>query len=350
MTRPVTTPSQVSADSDMNVDEVIAVRRPATRGVFLHRHLPIGAVIVLALYAVPFFAPTDLANALTRILALALLAVSLDLLVGVSGLPSLGHAAPFGVGAYAAGVTAKEVTPFGPVPLLVAVVAGALLSVLVGLVVVRTRGTYLLMLTLAVAELVHVLAGRWEDVTGGTNGLVGIPALRLVPGGEPVRLAGIRYWYVLTVALFFFALVVLVSRSAFGRSLRGIRDNEERMSSLGYSTFRVKLIVFVLAGAVAGAAGALYTVQARFVSPTDLGFEVSALALLAVVIGGRGSLWGAVLGTALVFYLRDEIGPLLGGRGGLLMGAVFIAAVYLLPRGFAGIRPPRQLRRRQEAS
>ncbi|MEX2290678.1 MAG: branched-chain amino acid ABC transporter permease [Mycobacteriales bacterium] len=336
--------ASTASTSDMNIDEVVAAPRPAPQGVFLRRHLPIGAAIVLALFAVPFLAPAELANALTRILALALFAVSLDLLVGVSGLPSLGHAAPFGVGAYAAGITAKEVTPFAPVQLLAAVVAGALLSVLVGALVVRTRGTYLLMLTLALAELVHVLAGRWDAVTGGTNGLVGIPALTLSPGGEPVRLAGIRYWYVLSVALLFFALVVLVSRSAFGRTLRGIRDNEQRMSSLGYSTFRVKYTVFVIAGAVAGAAGALYVAQARFVSPTDLGFEVSALALLAVVIGGRGSLWGAVLGTALVFYLRDEIGPLLGGRGGLLMGIVFIAAVYLLPRGFAGLRLPHRSR------
>lgn len=330
--------------SDMNVEAVVAVARPAPPGVFVRRHLPIASVIVLALVAVPFLAPADLANALTRILALALLAVSLDLLVGVAGLPSLGHAAPFGVGAYAAGITAKQVTPFAPVPLLAAVVAGAVLCALIGALVVRTRGTYLLMLTLAVAELLHVLAGRWQAVTGGTNGLVGVPALTLTPGGEPVRLAGIRYWYVLGVGLLLFGLVVVVSRSTFGRTLRGIRDNEERMSSLGYSTFRVKYTVFVLAGAVAGAAGALYVTQTRFVSPSDLGFEVSALALLAVVIGGRGSLWGAVLGTALVFYLRDEIGPVLGGRGGLLMGAVFIAAVYLLPRGLAGVR----LRRRGE--
>jgi branched-chain amino acid transport system permease protein len=348
MTRPVVEASK--PPSDMEPGAVLAKTAPAPRGVFLTRHLPVAGVLGLALFAVPFFAPSDLANALTRILALALLAVSLDLLVGVAGLPSLGHAAPFGVGAYAAGITAKEVTPFAPVQLLAAVVAGAVLAAVFGLLVVRTRGTYLLMLTLALAELVHVLAGRWDTVTGGTNGLVGIPAITLVPGGDPVRLAGIRYWYVLAVSLLFFALVVFVSRSAFGRSLRGIRDNEERMSSLGYSTFRVKYTVFVIAGAVAGAAGALYTVQARFVSPTDLGFEVSALALLAVVIGGRGSLWGGVLGTALVFYLRDEVGPLLGGRGGLLMGAVFIAAVYLLPRGFAGVRLPRSLRRRREAS
>jgi branched-chain amino acid transport system permease protein len=342
MTRPLAAPSE--SGPALNVDEAVADAQPAPREVFLRRHLPLGGAIVLLLFAVPFFAPADLANALTRILALALLAVSLDLLVGVSGMPSLGHAAPFGVGAYAAGITARELTTFAPVQLLVAVVAGAALSAVFGALIVRTRGTYLLMLTLALAELVHVLAGRWDAVTGGTNGLAGIPAITLVPGGEPVRLAGIRYWYVLTVALLLFGLVLMVSRSAFGRSLRGIRDNEERMGSLGYSTVRIKYTVFVIAGAVAGAAGALYTVQARFVSPTDLGFEVSALALLAVVIGGRGSLWGAVLGTALVFYLRDEVGPLLGGRGGLLMGAVFITAVYLLPRGFAGLRLPTRRR------
>lgn len=343
MTAPVGTSS-----SDMSVDEVVATPRPSSGAAVLRRDLPVAALVVLALLAVPFFAPAELANALTRILALALLAVSLDLLVGVAGLPSLGHAAPFGVGAYAAGVTAKELTPFAPVPLLAATLAGALLAAATGWLVVRARGTYLLMLTLAVAELVHVLAGRL-DVIGSTNGLIGIPALRLTPGGDPVRLAGIRYWYVLVVALVCFALLVRISRSAFGRSLRGIRDNEQRMASLGYSTFRLKFTVFVLAGAFAGAAGSLYVVQARFVSPTDLGFEVSALALLAVVIGGRGSLWGAVLGTALVFYLRDEIGPQLGGRGGLLLGLVFIAAVYLLPRGFAGVRLPHRRRERAAA-
>ena len=333
------TSSPAGTSSDMAVDDVVARPTPPPRSTALRRDLPLAVAVVLALLAVPFFAPAELANALTRILALALLAVSLDLLVGVSGLPSLGHAAPFGVGAYAAGITAKEVTSFAPVQLAVAVLAGAFLAAATGWLIVRARGTYLLMLTLAVAELVHVLAGRLE-VTGGTNGLAGIPAITLVPGGDPVRLAGIRYWYVLVVALVGFALLVGVSRSAFGRSLRGIRDNEQRMASLGYSTFRLKYTVFVLAGAFAGAAGALYVVQARFVSPSDLGFEVSALALLAVVIGGRGSLWGAVLGTALVFYLRDEIGPQLGGRGGLLLGLVFIAAVYLLPRGFAGLRLP----------
>jgi branched-chain amino acid transport system permease protein len=303
--------------------------------------------LLLALVAVPLVVPSGLVIALSRVLALGLLAVSLDLLTGVAGMPSLGHAAPFGVGAYAAGITARDLSTFAPVPLLAAVLAGAVFSALTGWLIVRSRGTYLLMLTLAVAELAHTLATRWEALTGGSNGLVGIPALTLVPGGEPIRLVGIRYWWVLIVFLAGFAVIFWTARSNLGRSLRGLRDNEERMSSLGYSVFTLKYSVFCITGAVAGAAGAAWVATARFVSPADLGFEVSAMALLAIVVGGRGRLWGAVLGAALVTLVRDEIGAQLGGRGPLLLGLVFIAVVYLLPRGFAGTPWLRLLQRQK---
>lgn len=296
----------------------------------------IAIVVVLLLVAVPLVFPADMANTLSRVLALALLAVSLDLLVGVSGMPSLGHAAPFGVGAYTAALVARDVDAFAPLALLAAVVTGGIFALVTGVLMVRTKGTYFLMLTLAVAEIFHVLAQRWEGVTGGTNGLYGIPSITFAPGGEPVTLAGLRYWYILAVFLVGFAVVWWTSRSTLGRSLRGLRDNEERMSSLGYSTFRLKLTVYAIAGAVAGAAGSLWVAQNRFVSPEDLAFEVSAMALLAVVVGGRGRLWGAVLGAALVTIIRDDIGASLDGRGPLLLGLVFIAVVYLLPHGFAG--------------
>lgn len=296
----------------------------------------IAALVVLALVAVPLVLPADAANVLSRVLALALLAVSLDLLVGVSGMPSLGHAAPFGVGAYTAALVTRDVDAFAPVPLLAAVVTGGLFALLTGVLMVRTKGTYFLMLTLAVAELTHVLALRWDGLTGGSNGLYGIPSITLAPGGEAVTLAGIRYWWILLVFLLGFAVIWWTSRTTLGRSLRGLRDNEERMASIGYDTFRLKLAVYAIAGAVAGAAGSMWVAQTRFVSPADLGFEVSAMALLAVVLGGRGRLWGAVLGAAVVTIVRDDIGAVLGGRGPLLLGVVFILAVYLLPRGFAG--------------
>jgi branched-chain amino acid transport system permease protein len=299
----------------------------------------VAAAVVLALLAlVPLLVSSNVADMLTRVLAFALLAIGLDLLTGVGGLPSLGQAAPFGVGAYTAALLAKHVTTAAPVQLLAAAAAGAALAAAVGWLLVRSRGTYFLMLTLAVGEIVHELADRWEGLTGGSNGLAGVPAITLYPGGPPVRLAGVLYWYVLAALLVCAGALWVVSRSAFGRTLRGVRDNEERMRSLGYRTFVPKYAVFCMAGAAAGAAGSLWVAQARFVSPADLGFEVSALALLAVVIGGRGSLWGAALGAAVVVLVREELSPQLGGRGPLVLGLVFVAAVYLLPRGFAGTR------------
>lgn len=307
------------------------------------------AVVGVALLAAaPFMVSATGISSLSRILALALLAVSLDLLVGISGLPSLGHAAPFGVGVYAAGLTTKHLSTWAPVPLLVAVLVAALFAALTGAIIVRTRGTYFLMLTLAVAEIFHILADKWTPVTGGSNGLTGIKTITLAPGGDPVRLAGLRYYWVLVVFVIGFAVVWWVSHSNFGRSLRGIRDNEERMGSLGYSSFALKLVVYTIAGGVAGAAGAAWVTEARFAAPADLGFEISAMALLAVVIGGRGRLWGAVLGAALVTWVRDVVGAELGGRGPLLLGLVFIAAVYLIPRGIAGTRWLALVDRRKE--
>ncbi|MEI2764655.1 MAG: branched-chain amino acid ABC transporter permease [Dermatophilaceae bacterium] len=313
------------------------------------RSAVLALVVVIGLVLVPLLAPASLVDTLSRMLTLGLLAVSLDLLTGVSGMPSLGHAAPFGVGAYAAGLSAKGMSPFAPVPLLAAVLAAAAFAAFTGWLIVRAKGTYLLMLTLAVAELTHALATRLDGVTGGSNGLVGIPAVTLVPGGEPVTLAGVRYWWILVIFLVGFGAVWWTARSTLGRSLRGLRDNEERMSSLGYSTFGLKLAVYIVAGAVAGAAGAAWVAHARFVSPDDLGFSVSAMALLAVVLGGRGRLWGAVVGAALVVLVRDELGAELGGRGPLLLGLVFIGAVYLMPRGIAGTRWSQLLRRRRAA-
>lgn len=304
------------------------------------------AVIIVLLVAVPLVFSADIANTLSRVLALALLAVSLDLLVGVSGMPSLGHAAPFGVGAYTAAIVTRDVDAFALVPLAAAIITGGLFALITGFFIVRTKGTYFLMLTLAVAEIFHVGARRWVEITGGTNGLYGVPSITLVPGGEPVTIAGIRYWWLLLVFFVGFAVIWWTSRSTLGRSLRGLRDNEQRMASLGYNTFRLKLVVYAIAGAVAGAAGAMWTAQNRFVSPEDLAFEVSAMALLAVVVGGRGRLWGAVFGAALVTIVRDDIGSTAGGHGDLLLGLVFIAVVYLLPRGVAGTSWRRLLDRR----
>jgi branched-chain amino acid transport system permease protein len=155
--------------------------------------------------------------------------------------------------------------------------------------------------------------------------------------GAPLTLAGFVYWYVLAFALLGFLGLWLVAHSPFGGVLRGIRDNEPRTRSLGYSPFRYKFVAFVLAGGFAGLAGGLLAGLVRIVNPTDTAFTTSALILLAVVLGGAGTLWGPILGAAVVVLVRDTFGPQLDGHGPLLLGIVFVVAVYVLPRGFAGL-------------
>jgi branched-chain amino acid transport system permease protein len=289
------------------------------------------------LASLPFWGTIYTVGVIGRILAFGVLVASLDLLVGVAGLASLGHAAFFGAGAYAAAIVAREHSAITPVQLVVAAAVGAAAAALTGVVTVRSRGVYFLMLTLAIGELMRQLADSWTDLTGGTNGYAGVPPLRLVPGGDPVRIAGHVYWYVLAVAALAYVVMAVVRASPFGQSLRGLRDNEVRMRVLGYSTTRLKLSALAAAGAVAGVAGSLWVTQLRFVSPADLGFTTSALALLAVVIGGRDSLWGAFTAAGVVLVVRDELSSFVGGRGPLLLGLAFIAVVYFLPGGVAGL-------------
>jgi branched-chain amino acid transport system permease protein len=294
------------------------------------------AAVLVVLAAAPLFLAPFATTTVTRVLVFALFAVSLDLLVGVTGLPSLGHAGYLGAGAYAAGWVSINLTPEAPVPLLVGAAAGAVAAALTGWVTVRTGGVFFLMLTLAIGETLAQVADSWESVTGGANGLTGVPSVRVV--GSPLVNAGFTYWYVLLVGALGFGLVVLIARSPFGAALRGIRDNEPRMRALGYPTSLYKYAVFVIAGGVAGIAGSLLVAQQRLVTPADLGFTTASFALLAVVIGGAGSLWGACLGAAIVIVVRDALGPSLDGHGTLVLGVVFVLVVYLLPRGVAGLR------------
>jgi branched-chain amino acid transport system permease protein len=314
-----------------------AVTPEARRG----RTVLVATPVLVVLAAAPLFLAPFATTTLTRILVFALFAVSLDLLVGITGLPSLGHAAYFGSGAYAAGWVSINVTAQAPIPLLAGAAVGAVAAALTGWITVRTSGVFFLMLTLAIGETVHQLANTWDEVTGGANGLTGIPAVRIA--GTPLTNAGFVHWYVLAVFVLGFAVVWLVARSPFGAALRGIRDNEPRMRAIGYPTSLYKYGVFVLAGAVAGLAGSLLAAQARLVTLADLGFGTAAFALLAVVIGGAGSLWGACLGAALVIVVRDALGPGLGGHGTLVLGLVFVLVVYLLPRGAAGLRLRRRI-------
>jgi branched-chain amino acid transport system permease protein len=300
----------------------------------LVRLAPLAALAVLA--AAPLVLGDYATAMLSRILAFALLAASLDLLVGITGLPSLGHGAYFGAGAYAAGWIAGHVTRSAPVGLLAAAAIAAVIAAVAGSVAVRARGVFFLMLTLAFGEIVEQLAQSWHGVTGGSDGLYGIPSIRLA--GAALADARSFAWYALgVVALGLGALRTLIG-SPLGATLRGIRDNEPRMRALGYRTYHYKLAAFVIAGALAGVAGSLLAAQQRLVTPGDLGLATSVPVLLAVVIGGEATLWGPCAGAAIVVVLRDVLGPSLGGHGQLLLGAVFVVVVFALPGGLARIR------------
>jgi branched-chain amino acid transport system permease protein len=280
------------------------------------RRLAVVAVIA-ALAAAPLVVDTYAATMLSRILVFALLAASLDLLVGITGLPSLGHGAYFGAGAYAAGWVAVHVTRSALVAVVAAVAAGALVAVVAGSLVVRARGVFFLMLTLAIGEIVEELAQSWHSVTGGSDGLYGIPTVQLAG----IALTDVRWfsWYVLAVFIAGMAVLRCIVGSPLGATLRGIRDNEPRMRALGYRTYHYKLAVFVIAGALAGLSGALLAAQQRLVTPADAGFATSVSVLLA----------------AVVVILRDVLGPSLGGHGSLVLGAAFVVTVFAWPGGLA---------------
>lgn len=309
----------------------------------------VAGVVVVLLLAVPWTVNEYTVAMLSRILVFALLAMSVNLLTGMTGLPTLGQAAYFGVGAYAAALLARGVTDVGVAQVVLAAAAATVAAAVTGVVAVRARGVAFLMITLAIGEIAYSAAVSWEPVTRGTDGISGVPPVVPVWGLPPLRLDGLVYYYVLAVFLLLYAVVALVVRSPFGLALRGIRDNEARMSAVGYPTTRYALAGYCLAGALAGAAGALWVSVQQFVSPGDLGFEVAALALLAVIVGGVGSMWGACLGAALVVLTRDYLGGFVAGRGPLLLGVLFVLAVYLLPGGVAGLarrtwrRSPREV-------
>lgn len=308
---------------------------------------PIGTVaLVLLLAALPFLVATYPVSVAARVLTFALLVVSVDMLTGLTGLPSLGQIAYFGVGAYTAGLVAIHWTTNVFAQLGAGVLAAAVVALATGALAVRTGGIVFLMVTLAIGELTHRVADGLTLV-GASNGLAGIPAPTVLPGGEPLLLVAYTYWWALAVFALGFAVAVLVSKSPLGRSMRAVRESPSRVAALGQSTYSVKLFAFVLAGAVAGAAGTAFTAHSRFVAPGDLAFSVSALALLSVVLGGAGTLWGPVLGATVVVLVRDVVSGYVAGHGELILGVLFVVAVFLLPRGLAG---PLRGRARRRAS
>ncbi|WP_432828182.1 branched-chain amino acid ABC transporter permease [Dactylosporangium sp. CA-092794] len=287
---------------------------------------------------------------LTRILIIGLLAVSVALLTGVAGLPTLGQTAPYLVGAYTTAILVQHDVDLGIVQLLAAAAAGALFALLTAPLVVYARGVVVLMITLALGELTSTIAGRWKSVTHGTDGLIALGTVTPLPGLAALKTDDSVYLYTLAVVAILVGLLLLVLRSPAGALLRATRDDARRMRASGHPVGGYLTGAYVGAGALAGVAGALLITSQSYVSPGDGGFDVAALILLAVVIGGATSMIGALIGAGLVVATRDWLAD--AGHAPLFLGLLFIVCVYVLPNGLLGEHAPLNalFRRRRRAA
>ena len=281
----------------------------------------------------------------TRALAFAILVMSVDLLLGFTGLPSLGQAAYLGIGAYATAILATKFHiglgwDFWLV-LLFGMLLGAALAAVFGLLAIRASGVYFLMITLALGQCVWGLAYRWNSMTGGDNGI----NLRERPKFG-IDLADERTFFFLVFAIFCVSLIVMYTlvRSPFGRSLVGIREREVRMQILGYNTWLHKYLAFIIAGAFGGLSGVLWAHTAGIVSPENVVLTTSVDALLMAVLGGAGTLVGGVIGSFIVFGLREYLSTFVPWWQ-YVLGGVYVLTILYLPTGLMGI--PARLRERR---
>lgn len=279
----------------------------------------------------PLFLSSYWVGLLTEITILAMLAMSLDILLGYTGLPSLGHASLFGVAAYAVGVFSTTYQMGFWACVLGGIAVGVLLSAVIGLVVSHVRDVYFLMITLAIGMVLWGLSYRWIPVTGGDNGLSGIPRLEQHAG---LPFAGPNTFYYVALGVFALsavAIAVLV-RSPFGLTLRGIRENEGRMKSLGFNTWLHCYLSFIVSGFFASIAGIMWAYYNGFVSPTYLDLTASSELFLMVTLGGPSTLVGPVLGAGIIVLLKNVMSAYTA-RWLLILGIVYIVAILAAPRG-----------------
>ena len=307
------------------------------------------ALSFTALALVPVLGGSYAVDLVTKIMVYAIFALSLELLVGSTGLVCFGQAAFFGIGAYAAVLLTPSSGPASLLLLLPAcVLAAALLALAVGALSLRTQGVYFIMVTLAFAQMAYY-AVHDTPLGGGSDGIYlnDKPTLgRWIDLAQPLTLYACT-WACLLAA---FAFLALLLRSRFGRALAGIKANEQRMRAVGYSTYPYKLAAFTLSGGIAGLAGCLFAVKDGYVNPEMLGWHFSGAVLIMIILGGLGHLRGAVIGAfafALLqeFFKSEAVFGAFARHWQLGLGLTIIASVALLPRGLVGL--PGQWREQQ---
>jgi branched-chain amino acid transport system permease protein len=297
------------------------------------------AFALLALY--PLMAGKYGVDLVTKIMIYAIFALSLELLVGGTGLVCFGHAAFFGIGAYAAVLLSPQAEPANLVWLVIAsVLAAALYALFVGALSLRTKGVYFIMVTLAFAQMAYYVVHD-TPLGGGTDGIYMYikPVLGSLLDLDNAR---VLYFATLIVLIAVFAFLGVLLRSRFGRALAGIRVSEQRMRATGFSTYPYKLAAFTLSGGIAGLAGFLFAVKDGYVNPELLSWHLSGAVLIMIILGGIGHLRGALIG-AFAFVLLQELFKSQAVFGNLaknwqlFLGLTIILSVALLPRGLVGL-------------
>jgi branched-chain amino acid transport system permease protein len=305
--------------------------------------VPLMAVIALAL--APLVAGPYQQDLIVKIMVLGVFALSLELLVGTTGLVSLGHAAFFGIGAYITVLASPAYDPGSVLKLIpLAMLGAAAYALVVGALSLRTKGVYFIMVTLAFAQMAYFVIHD-TSLGGGSDGIFLNVRPVIEAGGQTLLDLGDKrhmFYVVLGALVFTYALLALVRRSRFGHALAGIRVNEQRMRAAGFRTYGYKLAAFTLGGALAGLAGFLFAAKDAAVNPELLSWHESGAVLLMIILGGLGHLRGAVLGAAAFTLLKELyaseglVGPL-ADHWQLTLGITIIAFVALLPKGLIGL-------------
>jgi branched-chain amino acid transport system permease protein len=290
--------------------------------------------VVILLLVVPPFTGTYYQSMFIKILIFAIFAMSLDLTMGYTGLVSFGHAAFLGMAGYAVGILTVNfnITSFWIV-LPAALVITAILSAIIGYISLRVSGVYFILVTMAFGQLLSVVATKWYTLTGGRDGLSGVTYPNL--GFDFPWTSTTFYYFVFIFFVICFFILRRIVSSSFGKTLVGIRENEQRMRSLGFNTWSIKYTAIIIGGTFAGMAGVLFAYFYGTMVPSYFALEMSALPMLMVIIGGPATLWGPGLGAAVIIIVQQYSSIYAPERWPLILGGIFVLCVLLLKGGFA---------------
>jgi len=274
----------------------------------------------------------------SKILIYGIAALALNLVLGFTGGLSFGHAAYFGLGAYGAGMTLKYLVPSTPLAILVGTLAGGLAATLLGPLVMRRRGIYFAMITIAIGQLFYFIAVRWNNVTGGEDGLAGFSRQPLRLGGLTYDLANETKYYYLVLLCFIIAVVILriVLASPLGHTFVAIRENRRRAQFLGIRTDLYVWAAFAISGTVTALAGTLNALLFNFTSPQDLHWILSGNFVIMCVLGGMRKFWGPLVGVTIFVVAQDYLSSLTDNWM-TAIGMLFVLIVLLFPKGILGL-------------